>query len=151
MGGDDEPALLLDNVSPPQQPEPQLHPQRYYLMFLFALVSLVSYNQNVVWVTYSPISTETQTYYMVDASGVNLLLNWGPILYIMATPFVMTLAQNELRPVVLLAAVLRFLSGMVRIVPSIFPETLLATRGRSTTGVHCSYVHSHLLAWLGSC
>ena len=120
--------LLLLKTEPAKQPKFKVYRTRFYILGAFMLTSL---NQCLFWLTYSPITQETQAYYGISAATVNLLLNWGPIIYLVVILPAMTLAakSNGLRKCVMLAASLQCTTGCIRCVPSLFPGTFLQSQG----------------------
>ncbi|UJR27517.1 hypothetical protein I4U23_008801 [Adineta vaga] len=74
-----------------------------------------------MWLTFSPIARNTETYYNITEATVDLLLNWGPIIFIPCLPLTSILLNlpSGLRYCVLLLAVTDFLGALSRILPSI--------------------------------
>ncbi|CAF1533033.1 unnamed protein product [Adineta ricciae] len=96
----------------------RVYPQRFYILFVF---SFLSFNQCMMWLTFSPIARSTETYYNVTEATVDLLLNWGPIIFIPCLPLTSILLNqaNGLRYCVLLLAIADFFGALSRILPSI--------------------------------
>ncbi|CAF1105654.1 unnamed protein product [Adineta ricciae] len=92
--------------------------QRFYILGVF---SFLAFNQCAFWLTFSPISPSTQTYYGIPSATVDLLLNWGPIIFIPCLPFVYLLLnrKNGLRYTVLILSIACFLATFLRIIPSL--------------------------------
>ena len=95
-----------------------LYRGRFLILFTF---SLLSFNQSLFWLTFSPISNEAMAYYNVDVNTVNLLLNWGPIIYIPCQFLTFWLAsvRGGLRKVVLCSSSLCSLAMLLRVVPNL--------------------------------
>ena len=127
----DEPLLSTDPTPPsPSASTPSasstsssptsftLYPARFLILFTF---SLLSFNQSLFWLTFSPISDEAEAYYDVDVNTVNLLLNWGPIIYIPCQFLTFWIASinGGLRKVVLTSSTLCSTAMLLRIVPNL--------------------------------
>ncbi|CAF1647611.1 unnamed protein product [Adineta ricciae] len=111
-----DPALVF-----PQSLNPKVYVayrQRFYILGVF---SFLAFNQCAFWLTFSPISPSTQTYYGIPSATVDLLLNWGPIIFIPCLPFVYLLLnrKNGLRYTVLIISIACFLATFLRIIPSL--------------------------------
>eukprot|EP00299_Pterocystis_sp_00344_P017235 c8643_g1_i1.p1 GENE.c8643_g1_i1~~c8643_g1_i1.p1 ORF type:complete len:486 (+),score=81.84 c8643_g1_i1:72-1460(+) len=93
------------------------HAHRFYFLFVF---SLLCFNQVLFWITFSPISEHTSDYFSIPSSQVELLLNYGPIFYFVAIPFVMVLSDQRngggLRICVVSAAVLQGICVVLRVI-----------------------------------
>jgi hypothetical protein len=126
--GEQQEQLLHQKMLGPATQEYKVYRNRFYILGSFMLTSL---NQCLFWLTYSPITQESQAYYGISGATVNLLLNWGPIVYVLVILPVMTLAArpNGLRSCVLLAASLQCVTGCIRCIPSLFPGTFLESAG----------------------
>lgn len=96
----------------------KVYPSRFYVLFVF---SFFSFNQCMIWLTFSPIARMTEAYYNVSEATIDLLLNWGPIIFIPCLPLTSILLNmpSGLRYCVLILAVTDFLGGLSRILPSI--------------------------------
>jgi hypothetical protein len=92
---------------------------RFYVLFVFAFLA---FNQCLFWLTFSPISQSTQTYYHINESTVNLLLNWGPIIFIPCLPlaYILLNKRHGLRRTVILLAITDFIAILLRVLPPIF-------------------------------
>ncbi|UJR11899.1 hypothetical protein I4U23_016077 [Adineta vaga] len=92
--------------------------QRFYILGVF---SFLAFNQCAFWLTFSPVSPSTQLYYGIPSSTVDLLLNWGPIMFIPCLPFIYLLLnrKNGLRLIVRILSISCFISTLLRIIPSI--------------------------------
>lgn len=123
--------------------EYKVYPARFLILFSFCLAT---FTQCLVWITFSPIVAEAGEYYSIDASTVDLLLNWGPIIFIPVTFPMMWIAQqqNGLRWTVLIGTGLLFAASTVRLVPSIFPTVFIAKRGGNKVAglvfVHAAHI-----------
>lgn len=109
-----DPALVFPRPVPPAY---VLYRQRFYILAIF---SFLAFNQCAFWLTFSPISPSTQCYYGITSATVDLLLNWGPIIFIPCLPLVYLLLNrpNGLRYNVLILAVSCFLATLLRSIPS---------------------------------
>lgn len=108
---------LLSNDSF-DRPVYTLYSSRFLILFTF---SLLSFNQSLFWLTFSPISDKTMQYYDVSIETVNLLLNWGPILYIItaALCFWVSSLRGGLRKTVLCSSTICTIAMCLRVVPNI--------------------------------
>jgi len=92
-------------------------PARFYVLFAFCLLS---FNQCLFWITFTPIASNAKLYYGIGDDVVALLLNWGPIIYIPVC-FVtswLTAQKNGLRRVCVGSAVVTGVFMVVRCIPS---------------------------------
>ncbi|CAF1300536.1 unnamed protein product [Adineta steineri] len=110
--------------------------RRFYVLFIF---SFLAFNQCLFWLTFSPISKSTQIYYHIDESTVNLLLNWGPIIFIPCLPlaYVLLNKQHGLRKTVLLLAITDFIAISLRIMPTI----LISPSNSYFTSISLLFIH----------
>lgn len=109
-----------------------LYRRRWYILASF---SLLSFQQCLFWITYSPVAQATEKYYNVGQATVDLLLNWGPIVFVPVLPCVVRAAahRESLPRLVRTGALLCALAAVLRLVPTWMPETFLGehanTRG----------------------
>ena len=96
---------------------------RRWLVLL--VYSWIEFNQALVWITYSASAPEAKVLYgkQLSESGINLLLNWGPILYLVFVPIVMVMLSNNFRGkgvyyTIGLGAVLCAAGSIVRMIPT---------------------------------
>ena len=90
---DSETTSLVQSESSSSTTTYRLYPQRFYVLFVF---SLLSFNQNVIWLTFSPIARNAEKYYGMSEATVDLLLNWGSIIFIPCLPLTyILLNKNE--------------------------------------------------------
>ncbi|CAF3723198.1 unnamed protein product, partial [Adineta steineri] len=84
-----------------------LYPHRFYVLFAF---SFLAFNQCLIWLTFSPIARSTQIYYGISESTVDLLLNWGPIIFIPCLPltYILLNKHHGIRRCVILLAIVDF-------------------------------------------
>jgi hypothetical protein len=96
----------------------RLYPHRFYVLFVF---SLLSFNQNLFWLTFSPIARNAETYYQMNEATVDLLLNWGSIIFIPCLPltYILLNKRNGLRHCVILVAIIGFIATILRVIPLI--------------------------------
>jgi len=109
-----ESVLILPSVS--TTPAYVLYPQRFYVLFVF---SFLAFNQCMIWLTFSPIARSAETHYKISEATVDLLLNWGPIIFIPCLPltYILLNKRHGLRYCVILLAITDFLAALVRIIP----------------------------------
>jgi hypothetical protein len=93
-----------------------LYPHRFYVLFVF---SFLAFNQCLIWLTFSPIARSAETYYNISEATVDLLLNWGPIIFIPCLPltYILLNKHHGLRRCVILLAITDFLAALVRVIP----------------------------------
>jgi FLVCR family MFS transporter len=96
-----------------------VYPQRFWVLFIFAFLA---FNQCMFWLTFSPIAGPTKTFYNVTEATVDLLLNWGPIIFIPTLPLVYLLLNSHhgLRKCILFFAIVPVIATGLRILPLIF-------------------------------
>ncbi len=93
----------------------------------------IGFSQGMVWVTYSASAPEAKELYGAQAMNgatVNLLLNWGPITYLLGIWFIMWLLNRGGRCVyhcMLLAGWLTAAGSVMRCLPALLPS-LCGTR-----------------------
>ena len=96
----------------------RMYLQRFYVLAVF---SLLSFNQCLIWLTFSPIARSAVTYYKISEATVNLLLNWGPIIFIpsLLLTYILLNKHSGLRHCVILLAVTDFIATLLRVIPSV--------------------------------
>jgi hypothetical protein len=96
----------------------KLYPQRFYVLIVF---SLLSFNQSMIWITFSPIASSAESYFKFNEATIDLLLNWGPIAFIpcLALTYMLLTRQNGLRRCVMLLALIDFIATVIRVIPSV--------------------------------
>ena len=101
---------------------------RWWILFLF---SLSSFLQCMVWFTFSSIPDYVSAYYgpKMNNATINLILNWGPIIYIPVLPFVswFQTKKNGLLLAYWLAVILTFAGTVIRTIPCWLPESTRQT------------------------
>ena len=107
-------SLLVQTTSSSIYP---VYRRRFYVLFVF---SFLAFNQCLFWLTFSPISQSTQIYYGINESTVNLLLNWGPIIFIPCLPlsYILLNRRDGLRRTIILLAITDFIAVFLRILPT---------------------------------
>ena len=92
------------------------YPQRFYVLFVF---SFLAFNQCLIWLTFSPIARSAELYYKVDDATVDLLLNWGPIIFIPCLPltYILLNKHHGLRRCIIILAITDFVAALVRVIP----------------------------------
>eukprot|EP01119_Soliformovum_irregulare_P010322 TRINITY_DN2538_c0_g1_i3.p1 TRINITY_DN2538_c0_g1~~TRINITY_DN2538_c0_g1_i3.p1 ORF type:complete len:459 (-),score=116.12 TRINITY_DN2538_c0_g1_i3:32-1408(-) len=113
------------SVSTPYQPlQPtqwNLYGRRWYLLVVY---SMISCQQSIIWITFSPVAEATKSFFGVSDAGVNLLLAWGPIIYIpflFFTGFILNI-KGGLRKTLVIAAILDGIAGPLRCLALINPQ-----------------------------
>jgi MFS family permease len=111
---DTESTLILPSI--PTTPIYVLYPHRFYVLFVF---SFLAFNQCLIWLTFSPIARSVEIYYHIDEATVDLLLNWGPIIFIPCLPltYILLNKHHGLRCCVIILALTDFLAAFVRVLP----------------------------------
>ncbi|CAF1391016.1 unnamed protein product [Rotaria magnacalcarata] len=96
----------------------KVYKTRFYVLFVF---SFLAFNQCIMWLTFSPIARNTEIYYNITDSTIDLLLNWGPIIFIPCLPLTSVLVNRPdgLRHCVILLAITDFLAALSRVIPSV--------------------------------
>lgn len=99
-----------------------VYPQRFWILFIFAFLS---FNQTMFWLTFSPIAGPTKNFYQIDEATVDLLLNWGPIIFLPTLPLIYLLlnTRHGLRKCVLIFAILPLIATCLRLLPFIFTSS----------------------------
>lgn len=113
-----------------------VYSERFYVLFIFCFLA---FNQCLIWLTFSPIARSTQIYYNITESTVDLLLNWGPIVFILCLPltYILLNRQNGLRYCVMLLALIDFLAALVRIIPLV----ITSPSSSKFTSISLSFLH----------
>ncbi|EGG21795.1 hypothetical protein DFA_01681 [Cavenderia fasciculata] len=137
-----EDAPLLDGVDYHQhalngdQQQFRTYKSRYYVLFLFTLVSLQQCNQ---WITFSTVAPLSSTYYNSPIALINFLSAVGPIIFV---PFsiVMTWSINRygIRKNIMISAGLVALGSVIRSIPGqgnkLFPLIVIGQVFNSVAG-----------------
>ncbi|CAF3291679.1 unnamed protein product [Rotaria sp. Silwood2] len=99
-----------------------LYRRRFYVL---GIISFLTFNQCVFWLTFSPASPSTQKFYGISSTTVDLLFNWGPIIFIPCLPltYLFLNRRNGLRHTVILLALAGFIATFLRVLPSIISST----------------------------
>lgn len=108
--------------------------EKWYILFSF---SVLVFSQCMTWITYGTVPTTTQQYYGITVHQLDLLINWGSILYVvMAVPMMFVISSPRgLAYSVRLSAILVLLSNVLRCLPSLFfpPKQSYAQSASSDT------------------
>jgi hypothetical protein len=109
-----ESTLILPSI--PRTPAYVVYPQRFYVLFVF---SFLSFNQCLMWLTFGPIARSAETYYNIGEATIDLLLNWGPVIFISCLPltYILMNKHHGLRRCVILLAITGFAAALVRVIP----------------------------------
>jgi len=96
----------------------RVYRRRFYVLFVFCFLA---FNQSTFWLTYSPISQSSQQYYNISESTVNLLLNWGPIIFLPCLPlsYILLNKRSGLKKTVVLLAIVDFIGMLIRVLPTL--------------------------------
>lgn len=115
---DDQQALLL-----PSTEGYKLYWQRFWILGVFGLQS---FGQCMFWLTFSPVANNAEEYYNISEAQVDLLLNWGPIVYIPVLPLTSWLLSRKggLRTAVVCNQIMVTLGMSLRILPNLIPSLL---------------------------
>lgn len=99
---------------------PEVTWKRWYILAVFYVISC---NQSIFWITFSPIADESAKYFDVDYATVDLWLAWGPIIYIPVVFFLSWLQDRKggMRHTMLLAAILDGVGMGIRCIALIQP------------------------------
>ena len=124
----------------------RVYPQRFWVLFVFAFLS---FNQCMFWLTFSPIALHTEKYYEVSEATVDLLLNWGPIIFLPTLPLTYLLlnTRHGFRKCVLIYAIVSLFATLVRLIPSIV--TSPSSESFHGISVPCLHVGQILIAATG--
>ena len=128
--------------------EYEASPTRWYILAVF---SLFSFNQCLVWFTFSSIKApKVYQYYSgnatatshMDDSTLALLLNWGPIVGCLFFPiqvYLLTLSKG-FRKATMLGAALVFGGTLIRFIPSLMSAEWRHTSSLSILCLHVGQV-----------
>jgi hypothetical protein len=96
----------------------RVYPQRFWVLFVF---SFLAFNQCMFWLTFSPIASSTEQFYNVTEATVDLLLNWGPIIFLPTLPltYLILNTHHGLRKCVLIFAIVSLVATVIRLIPSV--------------------------------
>lgn len=105
-----------------KKPAYVVYKARFYVLFVF---SFLTFNQCTIWLTFSPIARNAEVYYNITDSTIDLLLNWGPIIFIPFLPLTSILLNRHdgLRHGIVLLAVADFIAALSRVLPLIIVST----------------------------
>ena len=104
-------------------------PRRYFVVLIFVYLS---FNQCLIWLTFSPIARSAQIYYHIDEFTVDLLLNWGPIIFLPCLPltYILLNKSHGLQRSVRLLAVADLVAASIRLIPLIITKPTDENFGR---------------------
>lgn len=112
--------------------------EKWYILLAF---SVLVFSQCMTWITYGTVPTTTRQYYGISVHQLDLLINWGSILYVvMAIPMMVVISSPRgLAYSVRLSAILVLLSNVLRCLPSLFfppkqldPQSLSSSSATTT-------------------
>ena len=116
-------ALLLDADQDDSKSAFGVYKRRFWILFLLTLVSM---QQSVVTITFSPIVDECKTVYGWDSGTVDMFASLGNVVYVsvvMLTPDVVE--RIGLRASITLAAVLTGASAVMRVFTTAAPYAVI--------------------------
>mmetsp|Transcript_79173 Transcript_79173/g.245552 ORF Transcript_79173/g.245552 Transcript_79173/m.245552 type:complete len:166 (-) Transcript_79173:9-506(-) len=111
-------------------------------------ITLVGFVQCTAWMTYSGNPDVTREYYGLCSgpgpcpeavSAIDMLLNWGPIMYLLVAPCVAAACSYRVENVwwvVLVASLLSTAGMIIRLLPSMVPDLLPPTSGWALWCLH---------------
>ncbi|XP_062502430.1 solute carrier family 49 member 4 homolog isoform X1 [Corticium candelabrum] len=108
---------------------------RFYVLSVFCCFAFC---QTAVWMTFSSVPKFTESVYNVGKGEVDLLLNWGSIMFVpsvVISSWILT-TRNGLKRTAILGFLLTFLGSLVRLVPTFIPGTFR----KSAYGHACLHV-----------
>eukprot|EP01116_Phalansterium_solitarium_P018223 TRINITY_DN4755_c0_g2_i1.p1 TRINITY_DN4755_c0_g2~~TRINITY_DN4755_c0_g2_i1.p1 ORF type:complete len:476 (+),score=196.57 TRINITY_DN4755_c0_g2_i1:97-1524(+) len=114
--------VVLEADQPPGGSGHVVYKTRWYVLGVF---SVLSTQQTLMWMTFSPIADSTRTYFGTTDNVINLQLAYGCIFFV---PFVVVVSwllgrsDQGLRQVMLLGAVLDGLGGAIRVLAIMHPR-----------------------------
>lgn len=93
--------------------------EKWYILAAFAVLGI---SQCLTWMSYGTIPESTYGYYNIGTSELDLLLNWGPIIYVFAAIPVMALISSPrgLRNSMRIGVILVLLANISRCIPTFF-------------------------------
>ncbi|CAF1228496.1 unnamed protein product [Rotaria magnacalcarata] len=96
----------------------RVYPQRFWVLFIFALLA---FNQTMFWLTFSPIAGPSRIFFNISEATIDLLLNWGPIIFLPTLPFVYLLLNTHhgFRKCVRIFAIVPVVATLLRLFPLI--------------------------------
>ena len=105
------------NLSSSQSAVYQLYRRRFYIIAVFGLLS---FNQCLIWLTFSPIARNTEAYYNVSEATIDLFLNWGNIICLPTFPigYLVLNKPQGLRLSMIVFAIVSVVSTSLRLIPS---------------------------------
>ncbi|UJR35128.1 hypothetical protein I4U23_027899 [Adineta vaga] len=96
----------------------RVYPQRFWILFVF---TFLSFNQCMFWLTFSPIASSAKIFFHIDEATIDLLLNWGPIIFLPTLPIIYLILNTHhgLRKCVLIYAIVSLIATIIRVIPSV--------------------------------
>ncbi|XP_065175554.1 solute carrier family 49 member 4 homolog [Sycon ciliatum] len=86
---------------------------RFLVLFIFSLTAI---QQDQIWITFGIIAKQTEDYYDVSSSEVDLLAAWGPIMFIPSMFFCSWLLERRgIRDTIFVAVLLELIGAGVRV------------------------------------
>jgi len=122
MGGEEEKLINKPNLKHSHESTVGDVLKRWYILGLFFILTA---NQCLFWFTFSSNPQDvTDEYPRVSVPTIDQLLNWGPITFVPAVPFVSYLLVKDhgLQSTMRLAAVLSFSGCLIRMIPSFLSD-----------------------------
>ena len=96
----------------------RVYPQRFWVLFIF---SILAFNQCMFWLTFSPIAKPTEEFYNITEATIDLLLNWGPIIFLPTLPLTYFILNTHhgLHKCILIFAIVSLIATVIRLIPSV--------------------------------
>eukprot|EP00298_Acanthocystis_sp_HF-20_P017013 c21649_g3_i3.p1 GENE.c21649_g3_i3~~c21649_g3_i3.p1 ORF type:complete len:459 (+),score=175.57 c21649_g3_i3:32-1408(+) len=139
---EEERPLLLTHLQ-----APRTYLLRWMILFIF---SFSSFNQSLFWITFSPISDLTETYFQISTAQVEFILNLGPIVFIPSIIPMLWFSKKGLRWSVLTSLSVQLACCVLRCIPCFFPSELVRSHGANNDyGVAIIYIGHALNAFAG--
>ncbi|KAH3767587.1 transporter, major facilitator subfamily protein [Pelomyxa schiedti] len=97
--------------------------KRWYILALFCYFSV---EECICWFTFSSVPEASEEYYGISLATLNMLLNWGAIVFIILAPLVSALLtyKNGLRICILYGVWAVFFGACIRTIPCFVSEEL---------------------------
>lgn len=122
--GDDQSPLLASEFSQSihgsQDVVYALYPKRWYILTVY---SIATFTQCLIWLTFSAIPDATMAYFpTITEAEIDLLLNWGSIIFIPAVLIAMWLdTKLDFRATMITGCCLACLGSAIRCIPCFLP------------------------------
>jgi len=122
--------------------------------YTLAVFALLTTNQTIFWFSFSSAPVPVNSYFGTDDADLDLLLNWGPIIFLPVCPFVAWLLRRSggLNIAMRTGAFMCFIACAVRAIPFLLSPSLRKSRWggqlllhlgqiiNAAVGAHCHVV-----------